>query len=155
MEDDGTPSKATLEKEREERIRKRRERIVQKIEAKKVGGDVDNYDQAERERRHQRDILLPRKGLEEIEASDRRMSRFYNERSDQVSEIRVLTDDRETKRRTNEEALRVDRRHKLLFEAESSARRNAALTMKWTMLYDIDVPMDLHHEMQAQQSACW
>lgn len=64
-------------------------------------------------------------------------------------------DDRETKRRTNEEALRVDRRHKLLFEAESSARRNAAITMKWTVLYQIEVPMDLHQEMKAQEAACW
>lgn len=65
------------------------------------------------------------------------------------------TDDRETKRRTNEEALRVDRRHKLLFEAESSARRNAAITMKWTTLYQIEVPMDLHQEMKAQEAACF
>lgn len=65
------------------------------------------------------------------------------------------TDDREMKRRTNEEALRVDRRHKLLFEAESSARRNAAITMKWTVLYQIDTPMDLHQEMKAQEAACW
>lgn len=64
-------------------------------------------------------------------------------------------DDRETKRRTNEEALRVDRRHKLLFEAESSARRNAAITMKWTVLYQIEVQMDLHQEMKAQEAACW
>ena len=105
--------------------------------------------------RWQRDVLLPKKGLEEVDNCARRLARFDAERDDQVSEIRVLTDDRETKRRANEEALRVDRRHKLLFEAESSARRNAAITMKWTVLYDIEVPMDLHNEMKAQEAACW
>ena len=100
-------------------------------------------------------MLLPKKGLEEVDNCARRLARFDAERDDQVSEIRVLTDDRETKRRANEEALRVDRRHKLLFEAESSARRNAAITMKWTVLYDIEVPMDLHNEMKAQEAACW
>ena len=49
----------------------------------------------------------------------------------------------------------MDRRHKLLFEAESSARRNAAISMKWTVLYQIDIPMDLHQEMKAQEAACW
>jgi len=43
----------------------------------------------------------------------------------------------------------------LLFEAESSARRNAAITMKWTVLYQIEVPMDLHQEMKAQEAGCW
>jgi hypothetical protein len=136
MEDDA-PSKAMLENERKERIRERRERIMQKIEAQKAGGEVDAT--AERERRTQRDYMQPRKGLDEVDSCARRMARFDAERNDQVSDVRVLTDDRETKRRTNEEALRVDRRHKLLFEAESSARRNAAITMKWTVLYQIEV----------------
>jgi hypothetical protein len=48
---EGAPSKATLEKEREERIRARRIRIQQKIEAQKAGGEVDAM--AEREQRKQ------------------------------------------------------------------------------------------------------
>lgn len=50
MEDEA-PTKAALEKEREERIKLRRERILQKIEAQKAGGEVDAL--AERERRKQ------------------------------------------------------------------------------------------------------
>lgn len=49
--DEEAPTKAALEKEREERIKLRRERILQKIEAQKAGGEVDAL--AERERRKQ------------------------------------------------------------------------------------------------------
>jgi len=38
--DGAAPSKAVLEKEREERIRERRARIEAKIEAQKAGGEV-------------------------------------------------------------------------------------------------------------------
>ncbi len=38
--DEAAPSKAVLEKEREERIRERRARIEAKIEAQKAGGEV-------------------------------------------------------------------------------------------------------------------
>jgi hypothetical protein len=48
--DEDAPSRATLEKEREIRIRERRERIMQKIESQKVGGEAQNAI-AERERR--------------------------------------------------------------------------------------------------------
>jgi hypothetical protein len=63
----------------------------------------------------QQDYLQPRKGLDEVDNCRRRMARFYAERKDQVSEVLVKADDREMKRRTNEEALRVDRRHKHTF----------------------------------------
>jgi len=46
--DDEAPSKAMLEKEREERIRERRDRIMQKIEAQKVGTSVDATQERER-----------------------------------------------------------------------------------------------------------
>lgn len=48
--DEDAPSRAMLEKEREIRIRERRERIMQKIESQKVGGEAQNAI-AERERR--------------------------------------------------------------------------------------------------------
>jgi hypothetical protein len=48
--DEDAPSRATLEKEREIRIRERRERIMQRIESHKVGGEAQNAI-AERERR--------------------------------------------------------------------------------------------------------
>lgn len=123
MEGEG-PSKAMLEKEREERIRARRERIAEKIAAQKTG--IDLQAQAELKRKQEADALLPQKGLSEVKKARARLSKFASQRDEEVTDIRVQADDREAQRRTNEEALRVDRRHKLLFEAESSARRNAA-----------------------------
>jgi dynein regulatry complex protein 1 len=50
-----------------------------------------------------------------------------------------------------EEARRLDRRQKLLFEAESSARRNAAIAMKWALLFEKEIPLDLLNDMQQQR----
>jgi len=50
-----------------------------------------------------------------------------------------------------EEARRLDRRQKLLFEAESSARRNAAIAMKWASLFEKEIPLDLLNDMEQQR----
>ena len=51
-------------------------------------------------------------------------------------EVRIMGDSRENERRINEEVNRQGRRQKLLYEAESSARQNAAVAMKWSALFD-------------------
>ena len=71
-----------------------------------------------------------------------------------VTRVRVEGDDRENQRRMNEEARRLDRRQKLLFEAESSARRNAAIAMKWASLFEKEIPLDLLNDMEVQREAC-
>jgi hypothetical protein len=55
---------------------------------------------------------------------------------------------------TYTQARRLDRRQKLLFEAESSARRNAAIAMKWASLFEKEIPLDLLNDMEAQREAC-
>lgn len=52
------------------------------------------------------------------------------------------------------QARRLDRRQKLLFEAESSARRNAAIAMKWASLFEKEIPLDLLNDMESQREAC-
>jgi hypothetical protein len=69
--DEDAPSKATLEKEREIRIQERRERIMQRIEAQKVGGEAQNAI-AERERRkqvHQPRLPLPTRPIANVGVS--------------------------------------------------------------------------------------
>jgi hypothetical protein len=51
-----------------------------------------------------------------------------------------------------EEARRLERRKKNLFEAESSARRNAAISMKWGSLFEKNIPLDLLNGMEQQRA---
>ena len=45
-------------------------------------------------------------------------------------------------------------RDKLLSEAEESVRLNAEVGARWAQLFRLEVPQELHHEMQSQQAAC-
>ena len=59
--------------------------------------------------------------------------------------MRIMGDSRENERRISEEVNRQGRRQKLLYEAESSARQNAAVAMKWSALFDKEIPQALLH----------
>ena len=71
-----------------------------------------------------------------------------------MTNVRVTGDDRENRRRMDEEARRQVLRGKLLAEAEHSARRNATVAMRWADLFGIEVPQDLHAEIEQQRLAC-
>ena len=45
-------------------------------------------------------------------------------------------------------------RDKLLAEAEESVRLNADVAARWAQLFRLEVPQELHQEMQSQQAAC-
>ena len=68
--------------------------------------------------------------------------------------MRIIGDSRENERRINEEVSRQGRRQKLLYEAESSARQNAAVAMKWSALFDKEIPQELLHEIELQKDTC-
>jgi len=65
-----------------------------------------------------------------------------------------MGDSRENERRINEEVNRQGRRQKLLYEAESSARQNAAVAMKWSALFDKEIPQELLAEIELQKDTC-
>ena len=65
-----------------------------------------------------------------------------------------MGDSRENERRISEEVNRQGRRQKLLYEAESSARQNAAVAMKWSALFDKEIPQELLQEIEAQRDTC-
>lgn len=71
-----------------------------------------------------------------------------------MTTVRIVGDIRENERRIHEEVNRQNRRQKLLYEAESSARQNAAVAMKWSALFDKEIPQDLLQEIQVQREAC-
>lgn len=57
----------------------------------------------------------------------------------EVTSVSVSGDDRENQRRIAEEQRRQELRSKLLTEAETSARQNAAVAMRWADLFSIEV----------------
>ena len=74
--------------------------------------------------------------------------------SSDVTKVRIMGDSRENERRINEEVNRQGRRQKLLYEAESSARQNAAVAMKWSALFDKEIPQELLAEIELQKDTC-
>jgi len=71
-----------------------------------------------------------------------------------VTKGRITGDIRENERRIHEEISRQGRRQKLLYEAESSARQNASVAMKWSALFDQEIPQKLLHEIELQRESC-
>ena len=102
-------SRAILNKEREERIKVRRERIQAKIAARHSGRTDDALDKKTQKEKEKEERLLPRRGLDEVERSRRRLARFAEEVTNEVTDVRVASDDWETQRRATEEALRIER----------------------------------------------
>jgi dynein regulatory complex protein 1 len=71
-----------------------------------------------------------------------------------VTEIRIISDDNELKRRGKDEDLRRERLSKLQKEAIHSAKANAAIEMRWAELLERDIPQELHKEIQIQMVTC-
>ena len=94
-----------------------------KLEAKVSGDGWGGVPVAKKKETDRREVL---KGKGQIQESGRKLRHLLEIGDEQATKVRVEGDDRENRRRINEEARRLDRRQKLLFEAESSARRNAA-----------------------------
>ena len=65
------------------------------------------------------------------------------------SATRARTSGASTRRSAGRAAAR-----KLLYEAESSARQNAAVAMKWSALFDKEIPQELLHEIELQKDTC-
>ena len=138
-------------KDREERVRARRLRITEKIQAKESGEAGTSVNVQKKKETDRKEVV---KGKEQIAESRRKLRLLLEEGDEDVTKVRVEGDDRENQRRINEEAKRLDRRQKLLFEAESSARRNAAIAMKWASLFEKEIPLELLNDMEAQREAC-
>jgi dynein regulatory complex protein 1 len=79
------------------------------------------------------------KGKQQIIESNRRLLRLKAKSDADVTSVSVSGDDRENQRRIADEQRRQELRSKLLSEAESSARQNAAVAMRWADLFSIEV----------------
>merc|ERR1719155_32921 len=90
----------------------------------------------------------------QISDSRARINKLKTTGNAEVTKVRIVGDSRENERRINEEVNRQGRRQKLLYEAESSARQNAAVAMKWSALFDKEIPQDLLLEIELQRDTC-
>mmetsp|Transcript_18056 Transcript_18056/g.45712 ORF Transcript_18056/g.45712 Transcript_18056/m.45712 type:complete len:694 (-) Transcript_18056:255-2336(-) len=133
--------------ERMERIMARRKRIQERLADIRTGDDEDT-----REKEKKREEIS--KGKQQIIESNRRLLRLKAKSDADVTSVSVSGDDRENQRRIADEQRRQELRSKLLSEAESSARQNAAVAMRWADLFSIEVPQDLHHEIEKQRTSC-
>ena len=137
---------------REERIAQRRTRIQARIAQKLAEGSSGQVALvAQKKEVELRDISI---GKAQVAETRSRLRKLVSDGDDTVTSVRVEGDDAENLRRFNTEVARAERRKKLLIEAELSAKRNAAITMKWSALLELDIPMDLLDELRMQKAAC-
>merc|ERR1719440_2149264 len=139
---------ASVENTREERIKNRRQRIQERLGAKAgEGEDKARKQKGESEQEESRSKA-------QISESRARIDNIKTSGYGDVTKVRIMGDSRENERRINEEVNRQGRRQKLLYEAESSARQNAAVAMKWSALFDNEIPQELLHEIDLQRDTC-
>ena len=135
----------TVPLDRDERIEARRKRIMERLGAQKGEGETkDKQKVVEEESRSHAQISDSRARIDKLKTNG----------ANEVTKVRIVGDSRENERRINEEVNRQGRRQKLLYEAESSARQNAAVAMKWSALFDKEIPQELLHEIELQKDTC-
>ena len=138
---EGEPPQAL---DRDARIAARRERIRERLGAQNGEGEIANKATPEEESRSKAQISDSRARIEKLKTNG----------ANDVTKVRIIGDSRENERRINEEVNRQGRRQKLLYEAESSARQNAAVAMKWSALFDKEIPQELLAEIEIQRDTC-
>lgn len=135
--------------DKEARIAQRRQRIEARIEAKKLGSSGEPtklLDKAD-------DVHISR-SVAQTADSRARLDKVNTSGMASATDVRVHGDSHENERRIAEELSRQSRRQKLLYEAESSARQNAAVAMKWSALFDKQIPQELLYEIELQRDTC-
>eukprot|EP01041_Mallomonas_annulata_P003995 gene3995-7959_t len=131
--------------DKDERKKIRRKRIEKRYASESAGGD-ENLET---------DIEGTNKtGQQQVAESLYHLDRRKHVGIQNVTAIRVETDEREAKRRIDDEKMRHERLAKLQHEALASAKANAAIEMKWAELLEKEIPQDLHHEIQLQMGSC-
>lgn len=130
--------------DREERKRLRKKRIE-----KSASHDHNNDDESE----HKNEANI-KTGYQQTVDSLFHLDKRKHKGLEEVTSVRVKTNDEEAKRRIEDDELRRGRLTKLQQEALASAKANAAIEMKWAELLEKDIPQELHQEIQLQLDSC-
>lgn len=131
----------------DERIAARRKRAEAKLrlEKEEAEGKKTKNDEIQEE---------ASQGKQQVADSNAVLERVKTETWDKLTDIRVSFDSQENQRRIIEENNRLDRYEALQIEAVTSGRKNAAIEMKWADLLNMDIPQELHEQLQMQKNAC-
>ena len=127
-----------------ERKKQRKNRILRKTAA-----EAANQDDVQ-----ETDASDVKTGAQQVADSLFNIDRRKHAGLQDVTSVRVATNDAEAKRRIQDEELRRSRLSKLQQEALASAKANAAIEMKWGELLDKEIPQELHHDIQQQMESC-
>jgi dynein regulatry complex protein 1 len=130
--------------DREERKKIRRKRIEKRHATDDTNGNI-NADSTQG---------THKSGLQQVSESLYHLDKRKSGGIQDVTQIRVSTDEEESRRRVNDEKMRHERLTKLQQEALSSAKANAAIEMKWAELLEKEIPQELHHDIQLQMASC-
>jgi dynein regulatry complex protein 1 len=130
--------------DKDERKKTRRRRIDHRHATDETNGDEDlNTNQG-----------ASKSGLQQVAESLFHLDKRKHGGIQDVTSVRVRTDEAESRRRVEDEKMRHERLTKLQQEALSSAKANAAVEMKWAELLEKEIPQELHHDIQQQMAAC-
>ena len=130
--------------DREERKKIRRKRIEKRHATDDNNGDINA----------ESNQGTHKSGLQQVSESLYHLDKRKSGGIQDVTQIRVQTDEEESRRRVNDEKMRHERLTKLQQEALSSAKANAAIEMKWAELLEKEIPQELHHDIQLQMASC-
>ncbi|XP_072263364.1 dynein regulatory complex protein 1 [Pyxicephalus adspersus] len=134
--------------DQQERIQARRQRIAARIEAKRreaLGEDPASLSDQKEE---------PRKSYKQIEESRQRLGKLVSDGTQLVTNIQIAVDARETQRRATEEELKRLRVEKIDNEAKSSYEKFQAITKKWLLSREKQIPQELWALLNSQQQQC-
>merc|ERR1711865_1308142 len=143
-----TMNSAKVDPERQARIEQRRARI--QIRVKEKVGKKDAHDGkavAKDEGRKNK----AGGGPQQVHASRSHLDKVQRSGDKMVDLVKQSSDERENIRRINEEERRRVRRQNLDTEARVSAKRNAAVAMRWASILEKDIPEEILAEMMLQR----
>merc|ERR1719359_506360 len=140
----------TSDPEKMKRIEERRKRI--QIRAKDKVGKKEATDGSKATKDDDRKKLGA--GPHQVHASRAHISKVSRSGTAMVTSVRAASDERENIRRINEEERRRVRRQNLDTEARVSAKRNAAVAMRWASILEKDIPEEILAEMMLQREEC-
>ncbi|CEG45450.1 drc1_chlre ame: full=dynein regulatory complex protein 1 [Plasmopara halstedii] len=94
------------------------------------------------------------RGKQQVATSLNQLDRHKIAGISKITSVRVEADDIENRRRVEEEERRNQCEERLQQEAIESGTKNAAVEMRWADLFGLNMPQELHDELELQDRAC-
>jgi len=137
---------STQSSDQDERIRARRVRIEKRTISRSEEGKKHKVADPEEKQKSRR--------KQQVANSLVKLDKTKTSTVEAVTSVRIEADHVENGRRIQEEAKRQQRLQSLQTEALTSGKKNAAVEMRWAELMELNMPLELHEQMQLQLKAC-